>query len=233
MRCTPLTWIVVGAAAVIPLLGASRARAVPSFARQTGQQCSYCHSAGFYPELNAAGRMFKLGGYVASAHTEEPYEPYPPLAAAQTWSYTYTNQSQPDVPHGPTLAYASAGNNNFSYPQEANFFLAGRYYGPVGGFIMGTYSGADNNWHFDNTDIRVTGTHEIGNHSVTYGLTFNNGPSVQDAWNTLPAWRQLIHSDVAPAPEASVSMSNLISQVSGIGAFAFLDDLLYLEITPY
>jgi len=41
------------------------ASAVPSFARQTGLPCSGCHYAP--PELNPAGRRFKLLGYVDKA----------------------------------------------------------------------------------------------------------------------------------------------------------------------
>jgi hypothetical protein len=214
-------------------LAASPARAVPSFARQTGLPCSGCHSGGFYPELNAFGRFFKLHGYLMSAHADEPYEPYPPLAAAQMWSYTYTNRGQPGLSKEPTLTYASEGNDNFSYPQQANFFLAGRFFGPIGGFVMGTYDGVDNNWAFDNTDIRITGTRQVGDHSLTFGMTYNNGPSVQDAWNTLPAWSQYIGSEVAPGPAGAVSMSNLISQVSGFGGFFLIDDAVYAEFTPY
>ena len=36
---------------------------LPSFARQTGQQCATCHAGGQFPELTAFGRMFKLTGY--------------------------------------------------------------------------------------------------------------------------------------------------------------------------
>src|ERR1700685_4277960 len=39
--------------------------AVPSYARQTGLACSGCHYAP--PELNPAGRRFKLMGYVDRA----------------------------------------------------------------------------------------------------------------------------------------------------------------------
>src|ERR1700687_4821416 len=39
--------------------------AVPSYARQTGLACSGCHYAP--PELNPAGRRFKLTGYVDRA----------------------------------------------------------------------------------------------------------------------------------------------------------------------
>jgi hypothetical protein len=37
------------------------AEAVPSFARETGKSCSYCHNA--WPQLNKKGRSFKELGY--------------------------------------------------------------------------------------------------------------------------------------------------------------------------
>ncbi len=42
-----------------------KAEAVPSYARQTGLPCSGCHYTP--PELNPAGRRFKLAGYVERA----------------------------------------------------------------------------------------------------------------------------------------------------------------------
>ena len=40
---------------------AGQANAVPSFARQTGQECIACHVS--FPELTPYGRYFKLTGY--------------------------------------------------------------------------------------------------------------------------------------------------------------------------
>src|SRR5262249_8749678 len=101
-------------------------------------------------------------------------------------------------------------------------------------FVMGTYSGVDNKWVTDNVDVRLTNVSTIGEtHTLLYGATFNNGPSVQDIWNTLPAWRQLIGSEVAPGPAAATSIENLISQVSGVGAYGFWANFLYAEVTPY
>ncbi len=221
-------------AALVVILAAPEARAVPSFSRQTDTPCEGCHAGGFYPELTNFGRMFKMNGYIWSAHEQKPYEPYPPVAAAQEWSFTHTDKSQPAAERLPTVGWANKGNNNFSYPQQASFFLAGRYYGRLGGFIMGTYSGVDDKWVTDNVDVRLSDLRTIGeHHKLLYGLTFNNGPSVQDSWNTLPAWNQLVGSEVAPGPAAATSMGNLISQVAGVGAYGAWDDFLYAEITPY
>src|ERR1700687_1169896 len=49
----------------VAALNPPRAEAVPSYARQTGLACSGCHYAP--PELNPAGRRFKLLGYVDRA----------------------------------------------------------------------------------------------------------------------------------------------------------------------
>jgi hypothetical protein len=228
----------LGVGIVVAALGVSIAAGdawgVPSFARQMELPCEGCHAGGFYPELNAFGRLFKVNGYIWSAHAAEPYEKVPPFAAAQEWSFTNTAKSQPGTEDLPTSRFAGSGNNNFSYPQQASFFLAGRYYRRLGGFIMGTYGGADNKWFMDNVDVRLTNVYKFGEkHTLLYGGTFNNGPTVQDIWNTLPAWNQLIGSEVAPGPAASPALANLISQVAGVGAYAFFDGWLYAEVTPY
>ena len=170
------------------MLAAPRARAVPSFARQTNMPCSACHTGGFYPELNNYGRMFKLNGYIWSASEDKAYETIPPVSAVQSFSYTRTDKDQPGLTRRngrlPTVAFGSDGNDNFSFPQQANFFLAGRFYGRLGGFIMGTYSGVDNKWATDNIDVRLTDVRTFGEkHTLLYGVTLNNGPTVQDAWN--------------------------------------------------
>lgn len=47
--------------ALTGMLWASVADAVPSFGRQTGKSCSYCHDA--WPQLNSKGRAYKELGY--------------------------------------------------------------------------------------------------------------------------------------------------------------------------
>src|SRR2546426_6909157 len=90
MHWRPVVAVILPAALVV-VLGAPRVYAVPSFARQTGMACDACHAGGFFPELNDFGRMFKMNGYIWSAHEEKPHEPNAPIAAEQTWSYTHTD----------------------------------------------------------------------------------------------------------------------------------------------
>ncbi len=58
-------------------------QAVPSFGRQTGMECSACHTV--FPQLTPFGREFKLGGYVMSDGQKKKL---PPLSAGVQFSYT-------------------------------------------------------------------------------------------------------------------------------------------------
>ena len=54
--------------------------------------------------------------------------------------------------------------------------------------MQGTYDGVAQQWHWDNLDLRAVTPVKIGKTDMTLGLSLNNAPTVQDAWNTLPAW---------------------------------------------
>jgi hypothetical protein len=73
--------IVVGAALFVDL---PQAQALPSYARQTGQQCAACHNG--FPELTPYGRLFKLNGYTFGGGTST----YPPIAAMAIFDFTNT-----------------------------------------------------------------------------------------------------------------------------------------------
>ena len=51
----------IATAASIIVVATQPARALPSFARQTGQPCSTCHTD--FPGLTPYGRLFKIKGY--------------------------------------------------------------------------------------------------------------------------------------------------------------------------
>src|SRR5215468_7140951 len=123
----------------------SPAQALPSYARQTGQTCAFCHTG--LPELTPAGREFKLNGYVQGGGQETWI---PPVAAMIQGGFTHTSANQPDaVPHfGP--------NNNFELTQ-ASLFYGGAIWAEqgLGAFIQGTYDGVGRVFSWDNTDIRM------------------------------------------------------------------------------
>ena len=215
-----LALILLGAVGVVPC-----AYALPSFAQQTGQPCSACHIGAFGPQLTPFGRSFKLGGYtlaVPDSHTI-------PLAAMLVGSYTHTNADQPDNagPHdGP--------NDNFSI-QEASLFLAGRMSDHIGVFAQTTYSDIDRLLTLDNVDLRYARALQIHDRPAILGVSFNNNPTVQDVWNTVPAWRfPYMASELVPEMAAAPLIEGgLEHQVAGLSAYAFVDNRWYAEFGGY
>src|SRR6185503_21197956 len=89
------------------LLAAAPARAVPSFARQTGMPCNVCHSTP--PELTSFGRLFKLNGYTLTGIKQIQggdegkglsINELPPLSAMLQVGDTLTSKSQPGTQNG-------------------------------------------------------------------------------------------------------------------------------------
>ncbi len=200
------------------LVGAP-ARAVPSFAQQTGQPCHSCHVGGFGPQLTPFGRAFKLGGYTLRSSASVP------ISAMAIASYTSTKK-RPAAPP----ADGFAANNNVAFDQ-GSLFLAGGIGSHFGGFVQGTYDGVGRTWSWDNLDLRAVNTGKIGGKDVTYGLSLNNSPSVQDVWNTLPAWGYpYTSSGLAPGPSnAPLIAGGLAQNVIGVTAYAWVDSKFYLE----
>ena len=81
-------------AAIIFLSWPRKAQAVPSFARQTGMNCTACHTV--WPELTPFGRTFKLTGYTISKSGKK-YQIPPPVAGMFQASFTHTGKPQPDA----------------------------------------------------------------------------------------------------------------------------------------
>lgn len=210
------------------------AHAVPSFARQTGLPCSGCHYNP--PELNAAGRNFKLLGYVdkkkegnITADSDKKHAGLDllgtlPLSAWFETSFTSTKAQQP-----------STQNGNFEFPQDISLFLSGAWTTHVGSFMQLTYDTQGDHFSMDNTDIRYARQRKLGGKNWVYGLTLNNNPTVEDLWNTTPAWGfPFIESDVAPTPGAAPMIQGTLGQdVAGIGGYSMWNDHLYFAGTLY
>jgi len=209
------------AAAALP---AWRANALPAFARQTGQVCADCHTA--FPELTPLGRRFKLNGY-----TQEGGDASFPdhLAAMVQATYTHTEAGQPGgaAPH--------FGPNNNAVIQQTSVFYGGKIADNLGAFIQTTYDDTAKRLGWDNTDIRYADHGSLFGYKFVWGITANNNPSVQDVWNSTPAWSfPYISSGLAPKPAASTLIEGGFAQrVAGLGAYAFLDDWIYVELTGY
>jgi len=210
------------------------AYAVPSYSRQTGLPCASCHYAP--PELNAFGRKFKLEGYTFSTKPEVSDDKKNhnsalhllevfPLSVVFDTSFTSTKAPQPGTQNG-----------NFEFPQAASLFLAGAWAEHVGSFLQVTYDSQDDHFTWDNTDIRYAKTNaKFLDRSLTYGITLNNNPTVEDLWNSTPAWGfPFVSSNVAPGPSAGAIVNGGLAQdVAGIGGYAMWSDHLYIASTIY
>jgi hypothetical protein len=230
------TAIFLKAFAIICLmvLSASSARAVPSYSRQTGLACSSCHYAP--PELTPFGRTFKLEGYTfttKAAISDEKkkhnsalnvLEQFP-LSAIFDASFTATKSPQP-----------STQNGNFEFPQAASLFLAGAWTSHVGSFVQVTYDSQGDHFSWDNTDIRYAnkGSQLFGK-PLTYGITLNNNPGVEDLWNSTPAWGYpFVGSNIAPGPSAGALINGGLAQdVAGVGGYTMWNEHFYLAGTLY
>lgn len=198
------------------------ARAVPAFAQQTGQPCKACHVGGFGPELTRFGREFKLGGYTLRTHASVPIS----AMAVASWTHTTKDQDPPPEHLSP--------NGNVVLDQ-ASVFLAGGIGEHFGGFAQVTYDGVARTASWDNVDLRaVTSTKVLGAESVL-GLSINNSPTVQDPWNTLPAWGfPFTDTAVSPTPDAGLLIDGPLAQnVLGLTAYAWLGHKFYVEGGAY
>jgi hypothetical protein len=234
------------------------AAALPSFARQTGQPCSTCHSA--FPQLTPFGRRFKLEGYTAGgtrcggSHASEGGA-FPmkvgtedsaatsdnraaellsqiPIAVMTVPSFTHLNKSldPDDTPKG-------FDTNDNTFVQETSVFYGGQIYCNFGAFAQATYERPGSVFFLDNTDIRYANNTKVGGTDLVYGVTANNNPTVQDPWNTTPAWSFPFigaSDELAPTPAAGTMIEGTFEgRVGGTGVYIFANDKFYLEGTVY
>jgi hypothetical protein len=252
---TPAHFRIVSAIASLAVLAvfltiafAPPAQALPSFARQTGQPCGACHTD--FPTLTPYGRRFKLLGYTTGGgryqttpfptadDTQAKKEYVPPISMMTIVGYTHTQAPLP-----PPTAPFNTNDNVVLSPFSG--FWGGAITDNIGAFAQVTYngpgpggSGGDpftHDWSWDNTDLRYANSGTIGNTDVIFGLTANNNPTVQDVWNTTPAWRfPYAVSNVASTPGAGTIIEGAFAaHVGSAGAYAFIDDMLYLEVSAY
>jgi hypothetical protein len=214
---------------VLVALGCPDAQAVPSFSRQTGLKCSVCHS--HPPELTAFGRKFKLEAYTVTEKAAVTIEDKDltisrsvPIAVMLLASHTSTNTAVPGAQGG-----------NAGFPQALSLFLAGKFAPHLGGMVQVTYDHQSDHLTLDNTDIRYARHTTLGSKDLLYGLTLNNSPTVEDVWNSTPAWGYpWVSSDSAPSPSAQPLLLGALAQdVVGLGAYTLWNDHLYAGVTLY
>lgn len=225
-------------------LAASGAHAVPAYARQTGQNCIACHVS--FPELTPYGRWFKLSGYTIGVRQTIPL-----AMMAQIGRTSISNNDD-----GTGTGTVVTARNNMPALNGVSLFLAGKATDNIGGFAQYTYSQnystdgtSVGHSGIDNTDIRWIGrilgfsnagaTGDAGTDpdsvKFLYGMTLHNNPTVQDVWNSTPAFGYpFTSSPTAVGPAAGTQIEGaLAQQVAGIGVYGFYDKTWYGELTAY
>jgi len=210
------------------------AEAVPSFARQTGLACEACHTV--FPQLTPFGRAFKASGYTL----------FNTLKVEDINKLKQSTLSLSDLPPVSAMVMAStslaakANDSNSSadstdLPQQFSLFYAGRIADNVGAFIQVTYDDQEGSIGIDNTDIRFADVANVDGHNLVYGVSLNNNPTVQDLWNSTPAWGQpFIGSPALQGPAAASQIEGaLAGAVAGLSAYAFVDQSFYAEVGVY
>src|SRR6202795_3474174 len=218
----------------LAVLSVRSARAVPSYSRQTGMPCASCHYAP--PDATAFGRTVKLEGYTFTAKPEVSDDKKDhnsalhllesfPLSIIFDTSLTVTNSPQP-----------ATQNGNFQFPQAASLFLAGAWTSHVGSFVQVTYDTQSDHFSWDNTDIRYANKGgQLFGKPVVYGITLNNNPTVEDLWNSTPAWGfPSTGSSSAPGFSAAALINGTLAQdVAGVGGYTMWNEHFYLAGTLY
>src|SRR5215469_5228356 len=157
-----LTLAVVFSLLFFSAVNPPKADALPSYARQTGLPCSGCHYTP--PELNPAGRRFKLTGYVDRGDETKVIKQEDgkkraaldlleslPLSIMLETSFTSLKTPQPQTQNG-----------NVEFPQDISLFLSGAWTSHVGSFLQVTYNTQSDHFSSDNTDIRYANKTTLG-----------------------------------------------------------------------
>ena len=223
---------------------AGQANAVPSFARQTGQECIACHVS--FPELTPYGRYFKLTGYTIGKAplTKEGFN-FVPLAVMAQASVTNTRNNNATDPDTGDAVPVNARNNDLVFT-GASVFLASKVTDYFGGFVQWTYDNLATNADghlvghsgIDNTDFRLVGRYSGADAEIPeliYGMTLNNNPTAQDPWNSTPAFGfPYTSSPLASTPAAATQIDGgLGQQVAGLGGYVWWKKMVYAELSVY
>jgi hypothetical protein len=144
-------------------------------------------------------------------------------------SFTHTLQPQPGG-----AAPGFRPNDNFAFDQ-LSLYYAGQIAPKLGAFIELNYDGVAQQAALNNVDIRYASEGELFGQDLLWGITANNNPTVQDPWNSTPAWGfPYNRSALAPTPTASTLVDGGLGQrVAGVGVYTLWNDLLYLESDVY
>ena len=183
------------AALAIGVIGAQPAQALPLFARQTGEACMACHTV--YPELTHFGRMFKMNGYQLDNGKDLQYTTdegnqqlaLPVVPNLALFVMVGDVQLAKAIPDSNIAGAKSLTNGGIELPQQLSILYGGKIAPHFGAFAQVTYDFSADTFNIDNTDFRFANTIVLADKKpFTYGVSLNNNPSIEDPWNTTPAF---------------------------------------------
>jgi hypothetical protein len=209
---------------VLIVVDLQSAQALPSFARQTGQQCVACHNG--FPELTPYGRQFKLNGYTFSSGDA----PALPIAGMVIDSFTQTSKDLA-APALPT----SSRNDNLEL-DALNLYYAGKITANVGAFAQGLWSPLTHRFQLFTTDLRYADSTQLFGKDVTFGLAVNNNPGVTDPWNTGQSFWSYPYENshvVIPPQASTVVQGRYALQVVGGTGYVSWNQWLYAAAGVY
>lgn len=226
LRRLSLTIPVIFGAVIFPV---TNAQAVPSMARQTGMECSGCHTV--FPELTPFGRQFKLRAFTMSSDKwdQKPLTERIPVAAALVASRTNTSNT------------TAGGTMPTDFPQDRKtiaetvaLYYGGKFTDNSGALIQYNYDGVEKKWGMEMFDARYANSLTLAGKDLAFGVTLNNSPTVSDIYNSTPAWG-FPHTGTAATqmPAATLIDMTLASKVGGISVYGLWDDLIYAELASY
>ena len=215
------------------------ASALPSFARQTGQNCVACHAGGQFPELTPYGRIFKMTGYTIGQRNALPISVMGVVSYAKVRDTSKSDDATVDFQKNGALLFASS-----------SVFLAGKVTDNIGIFVQNTYDNYASQTEgpngelgrfrghsqADNMDFRYADRFIDGDRDLILGLSFNNNPSVSDPWNSAAAWMQYV-------PGASPTSHQFFDgpypgfgtggNLAGLSVYGYLNKTVYAEVGLY
>jgi hypothetical protein len=205
--------------------------------------CEACHTV--YPELTHFGRVFKANGYILDNIKQVrdvdqrkrqllSLAQVPPLSIMAQISYTQLKTPIPDLAN--VNIPGEAQNGTAAFPQQLSIFYAGKIAPHFGAFFQITYGNDSGTVGIDNTDLRFADVRILpDDRSLVYGLSLNNNPTVQDLWNSTPAFGfPFAASNATVSPLAGTQIDGTLGQdVAGVSAYAFWNESLYAEVGGY
>ncbi len=105
----------------------------------------------------------------------------------------------------------------------------------IGVFSQTTYDGVGKAWSWDQTEFRYADTGTIAGQDTIWGVYLNNNPSMQDPWNSTPAWGfPYSGSGLAPGPAAGTMIDGaLAGTVAGLGGYVWMNGTYYIDVGAY